>query len=574
MVRKIDDVRSRAADWRVLVVLEAPGDADLAPAIDAIYDAIVEKSRSFHSETIRNWFDRLKLVKRSLNLGLSTSSRRRRRGLLDIGGKLLHGLFGVATDQDIEECRQLIAQAGESNLRIVHTVNRLVSVLNKTQKHVVENRAHINAIQRYVANLSSTVAREMAHWTVHVQSIRVELKIEQTVRALEQFTDAYLREWVDYRNQKADLEAGGLTESILPPHHLRDILGHAEETGLVVQNYQWYYENVRVEPFWEDSRGLVYQFLIPLSDHGMFIQYSLESWPVPINKSYCVTIKVNPVVVMDSSTGSIFLPQWCIGIKPALCRTGAIYKSSGDGLQCERGVITGSEPARKLCQIFVGKQNGTLIYEWSPGKYVISTRGERTSYRCEGAREVAFEIKRGTYSLTLEERCTVEGKGWFIKGMMNRNFNITVRHTDIPIPPMNLSAWIPTTHLSKLYDNAKWESLAEIQEMSVSKVDSDQYDLRWPGVSVVGGHVSWANVVLVGGLIIVVILIGRAFVKHRSAVQDKFSKLFSPIVNSPSKTESPDEVPPSPVKRVYPDLSPESVTWKSLVENPASEIVD
>jgi hypothetical protein len=72
----------------------------------------------------------------------------------------------------------------------------------------------------------------------------------------------------------------------------------------------------------------------------------------------------------------------------------------------------------------------------------------------------------------------------------------------------------------------------------------------------------------------VVILIGRAFVKHRSAVQDKFSKLFSPIVNSLSKTESPDEVPPSPVKRVYPDLSPESVTWKSLVENPASEIVD
>ena len=157
---------------------------------------------------------------------------------------------------------------------------------------------------------------------------------------------------------------------------------------------------------------------------------------------------------------------------------------------------------------------------------------------------------------------------------MSRNINITLYHDDVSITPMNLSAWVPVKHLSKLYDNAKWESLADIQEMSVSKVNINLDDSMWPVMSVVGGHVSWANVAVVIGLMVVVILIGRTLVKHRAAVKDTFSKLFSPTVNSPSQTEPLDELSPSPGKSVYPDLSPESVTWKSLVENPASEIVN
>ena len=36
-------------------------------------------------------------------------------------------------------------------------MNQLVSVLNNTQINVIENRAHINAIQGYIANLSSNL---------------------------------------------------------------------------------------------------------------------------------------------------------------------------------------------------------------------------------------------------------------------------------------------------------------------------------------------------------------------------------------------------------------------------------
>ena len=75
MVRKIDDVRSRVADWRVLVVLDAPGNVNLGPALEATYGAISARSDGLHSETIQNWFDRLDLVRGSVKTGLLETAR-------------------------------------------------------------------------------------------------------------------------------------------------------------------------------------------------------------------------------------------------------------------------------------------------------------------------------------------------------------------------------------------------------------------------------------------------------------------------------------------------------------------
>ena len=67
---------------------------------------------------------------------------------------------------------------------------------------------------------------------------KVGLRIEQAVHMMEQLGDVYRREWVDYHNKKTDLEAGIIRESILPPHHLCEILSHAQGDRLIVQNYQ------------------------------------------------------------------------------------------------------------------------------------------------------------------------------------------------------------------------------------------------------------------------------------------------------------------------------------------------
>ena len=75
-------------------------------------------------------------------------------------------------------------------------------------------------------------------------------------------------------------------------------------------------------------------------------------------------------------------------------------------------------------------------------------------------------------------------------------------------------------------------------------------------MSVVGGHVSWANVVVAIGLVVVVILIGRTLVKHRVAVKDKFSKLFSPPIDPPNQIEIIKETPPLLAKLCTPIYRP------------------
>ena len=39
--------------------------------------------------------------------------------------------------------------------------------------------------------------------------------------------------------------------------------------------------------------------------------------------------------------------------------------------------------------------------------------------------------------------------------------------------------------------------------MSVQKISIDDHDAVWPAMTVVGGHVSWANVVVAIGLVVV-----------------------------------------------------------------------
>ena len=43
------------------------------------------------------------------------------------------------------------------------------------------------------------------------------------------------------------------------------------------------------------------------------------------------------------------------------------------------------------------------------------------------------ERGRWLSKLAMGERCTVEGIDWLIKGMVSRNFNITLHHDDILI---------------------------------------------------------------------------------------------------------------------------------------------
>ncbi len=91
-------LRTLSANWILLVALDAPlppsGLADKIHIIKSSITAVVKKHGL--TDAVKGaWMDRLT----RMDLGMESNNHRHRRGLYDIGGVILHGLFGLATDK-------------------------------------------------------------------------------------------------------------------------------------------------------------------------------------------------------------------------------------------------------------------------------------------------------------------------------------------------------------------------------------------------------------------------------------------------------------------------------------------
>ena len=74
----------------------------------------------------------------------------------------------------------------------------------------------------------------------------------------------YARSCDQWQQRKTHLEAGRLTETLLPPTTLKELLASVlPQTGRIVQPLQWYYEQSPVTPVWTNN-VLIYRVKLPL----------------------------------------------------------------------------------------------------------------------------------------------------------------------------------------------------------------------------------------------------------------------------------------------------------------------
>ena len=112
-------LRTLAANWVLLVALDAPlsppGLAEQIQKVRSTLDELCDQygiSQGF----LNSWVDRLTRIDPTEQ----TLDHRYRRGLLDIGGLILHGLFGVATDSDIEKYQDILSDLRVDTNAIMH----------------------------------------------------------------------------------------------------------------------------------------------------------------------------------------------------------------------------------------------------------------------------------------------------------------------------------------------------------------------------------------------------------------------------------------------------------------------
>ena len=512
-----DETRNHAATWVVLITINPPTEQPGLRQKLRRFRTVIQNLNYFHgvdNATLETWDIRITDIENTM-FSTGPIDQRTRRGILNIVGELSRSLFGTATDTDVAECRRQIELLKTRDRRVVHSVSKMLSVINQTHNAVVQNRKHINSLQDYVEKVSLEV-RHMANlWQKQdnlLQIVAAKLRVEQLLAAMEARHDHWLQQVARFNRQKASLELGFLTEELLSRRELTNILTSAKSSGFHAPKLQWYYAHMRISSIFRSEQQLLFRVKLPLTDNINYNRYHITTWPVPHpSRKFNAQIQVTTDIALHTLTGGIFRPNSCQGRNPMICRAGAVYDRTR--FKCPRGILTGEPELRKTCRVKLTKvlDAETQVIELIPGTFIILSVGETVSLFCSSSPESRLELPAGASALRLNRGCRVTAQGWSISSIARFSSTVMVDFAVINIPPMKLLNLIPHETLLTQLASPVWDSLGEINDVQLDALPLNDNDvLTWGSYS---GHVSWTVALLVivlsAGLIYILFVLYR-----------------------------------------------------------------
>jgi hypothetical protein len=490
--------------------------------------------------------ERLKQVRKALTQPQRRSARRRKgesatearnkRGLLDFGGEIIHTIFGLATDSSVEDCRNMVRESRKGQVKIVHRINEMVSILNSSYDEMDKNRERINEVSEVIRKIIPRVKMVIKNLQIVTERMNIverTIGFDRAILIIEMATHAYVRARDRFQRQKASLELGRLTEEVLPPELLLDTLRKGETVGIKrIMPIQWYYEHVRIYPVWGGST-LIYKATLPLVDSKQYFRYSIVTWPVPYNLSgYTIQLEVHEDIGLDTQGGEMFHPSVCQGVDPMVCRTGARYREGR--LRCPRGLITGDNKQREACQVLLSHGTGkTQIQEISPGEYVVVTWGENIAERCRGKDAEKQMLNRGVYLIAVSDDCSVDGKDWILTGFKEKIGRLNVKALKVEdFVPVGLTDLVPESEMMEALDIPTWTGLKPVVRRNLAPLPEPEVEIDWPEH---GGYAAWGIALFVIGCgILVIVVIIRKRYKRQHRLRNTFHPTCATKTNNTS----------------------------------------
>ena len=504
------ELRRHSATWSLFVVFDAPQlHIDWMPSLARIHraiDTLVAVYRATNS-TRDSWLQRLRDIELTIVEPAPFGSPRARRGLLDIGGDLLNKLFGTATEHQVAECRQWIQRVRTTNQRVVHTVNNLITVVNHTYGIMHRNRQHIRDIERYISNLEQHISAWLQGRGRDIER-RVDFldacqRIDESIASLTSVHAVWLRDLIKFQRQRASVEAGRLTEVILPPKELIEIVRAGHKLGFSAPPIAWFYGHVRIVPMWKDGLSLVFTADLPLTENVKYLRYFFWTWPIANAKGYTVQLQVPDNVAYDTQSGDMFIPQSCVGNNPSVCISGPIYNEYG--LLCPRGILTNKISHRKQCFVTVRRHVPPeyAIRELKAGMFAVLSQGEEYHCYCPGKPGVIGHLTTGLYVFTVQPGCRISGTSWTLRGHSRRSSKVNYDLAVIDILPINLSHLILPNVLQYHFNTPVWKALPVIHNIKLAKL-SELPSTAFTSISwdTYQRHLPWLNFALVSILIV------------------------------------------------------------------------
>jgi len=437
-------LKGLAANWVVLVVLDAPR----YPSV--LKDRIAQVKFSFGpimatykiSQSVQDsWRHRLNQLE-TVHVLLIDKNGRVKRGLLNLGGAILHVLFGTVTNKQMQKYQKVLYTMGSKLNAVIHFQSDLITAVNQSRMYIQENRDEITQLEMHQVVVDTFLRKVNVALNVtnrRVGALEIQVEMERIISALEVAYQQYQDRVSLYHTHRASLEMGRLTEDLLPPKVLMDVLHQAAQEGYdYVSQIEWYYQYISVEPIWQEGQNLVYRVTIPLFDKQSYLLYSVHTFPNPIpNSSFSVKVQLENQYGLDTNTGGLFVPSNCLGYNPTVCTVGPIYDSNV--LQCPRGLVTTQKVLLDYCKVNVIKDNNvTKHFQFDVNTYIISTWGEQIILRCKGKPSQYFHVTHGVYNITCIAGCSFSGANWKVNCMYVFHMRKTIQQPTLSLPALVL----------------------------------------------------------------------------------------------------------------------------------------
>ena len=255
---------------------------------------------------------------------------RTRREVVNGVGHAMRFLFGTATDSELKEVKLVLEKMQRNQDTTLLWIDQFTIAINHTYEEVQININHINLLIIEVQGISSELQNGLSGVLRQIRMVRNQQAVSEIVTQMVIAAQQYTRKCDLWQERKTHLEAGRLTESLLPSSTLKTILSSLKtHPGTIIAPLQWYYEHIPITPVWNDD-VLIYKVKLPLISPEQWHFVTFTTWPVPIHP-WQATLILPEHILRDTRSGGLDISPRCQGKHPRVCRRGLVTHAATYG---------------------------------------------------------------------------------------------------------------------------------------------------------------------------------------------------------------------------------------------------
>ena len=280
---------------------------------------------------------------------VQTTKPRTRRGafnMFNFIGSLSNTLFGTATESQVKEMHETVSKLRSDQQRIAYDIARFTTVINQNALLLGKTQEHLKFLSTRFNSFVSMTSQQLRDVQRHVNRLNTRVDILDIIDHIDHMCRDYLSSYDFWLQRRSSLESGRLTEQLLPPDVLRNVLSRNIPDGAQpIVPISWYYRTLSVQPVTVGAT-LVYSVSLPLVSTYTWRFVEIHVWPYPVKNG---SIELPQTVLHNTARDQVVINPQCMGEQPVVCTTHAIHMA--EQYPCIQGLLCDIPFYDKTCYI-------------------------------------------------------------------------------------------------------------------------------------------------------------------------------------------------------------------------------